>query len=132
MQTFALIFAASVVLSLVLSSLWWMYRTWYRSRLTTDTHQNEPVHLLVFTRPYCNTYKRKQLPIIQQLKKELGDAFWVEEVDPSFQPELAEQYCVMTMPSSLVFDGHGRLQVSNRGVVAVDILRNQLHRAVTS
>ena len=132
MQTFATIFAASVVLSLILSSLWWMYRTWYRARPATDTHQDEPVHLLVFTRPYCNTYKRKQLPIIKQLKKELGDAFWVEEVDPTFQPELAEQYRVMTMPSSLVFDGHGRLQGSNRGVVAADILRNQLYRAVTS
>ena len=132
MQTFATIFAASVVFSLALSSLWWMYRTWQRARQTSGTHHEEPVHLLVFTRPYCKTYKRQQLPIIQQLKKELGDALWVEEVDPTFQPELAEQYRVMTMPSSLVFDGHGHLQVANRGLVTADLLRNQLRKAVTS
>ena len=132
MQAIVTIFAASVVLSLILSSLWWIYKTQFHPHHRISNHHEDPVHLLVFTRPSCNTYKRKQLPIIQQLKKELGDALWVEEVDPTFQPELAEQYRVMTMPSSFIFDGHGHLQVTNRGVVPVEVLRNQLHKAVTS
>ena len=132
MQAFATIFAISVILTLILSSLWWIYKTQFRSHHRISNHYEDPVHLLVFTRPSCKTYKRKQLPIIQQLKKELGDALWVEEVDPTFQPELAEQYRVMTMPTSFIFDGHGDLQVSNRGVVPFETLRNQLHRAVTS
>lgn len=132
MQSLTTILSIGILLFVGMSGIWWIYKTWLHARHKGIMNSEKAVHLLLFTRPYCTICKLKQLPIVTQLQKELGDALSVEEMDPTFQTELAEQYRVLTVPSSLIFDKHGNLQVVNYGFVGADRLRHQLQQAVTA
>ena len=131
MEALTTILSVGILLSVGMWGTWWVYKTWLHSRHPSIMNDEEPVHLLLFTRPYCTICNLKQLPIVKQLQKELGEVVRVEEIDPTFKPELAEEYRVLTVPSSFIFDGHGKLQVANYGFVGADTLRHQLHQAVT-
>ncbi|MGB0384467.1 MAG: thioredoxin family protein [Ardenticatenaceae bacterium] len=132
MQTLITVLSVAILLLFVgMWGTWKIYKARLRSPYRSATKGDSPVQLLLFTRPYCAICKLKQLPIVTQLKTELGDAVCVKEIDPTFQPEFAEQYGIMNVPSSFIFDGHGHLQVANYGFVNAKKLRRQLRQAIT-
>lgn len=82
--------------------------------------------LLYFTTPTCAPCKTIQRPAIEQLKAQLGDGLQVIEVDAAAHPEIADQWGVLSVPTTFVIDAQGRARHVNHGVTRTEKLRQQL------
>lgn len=60
--------------------------------------------LVDFWAPWCGPC-RAQGPILEEAAKELGDTAIVGKVNVDEQPEIAQQYGVMSIPTLIVFKG---------------------------
>src|SRR3972149_3011355 len=58
--------------------------------------------LLVFTSPTCAPCKLQQLPIVEQLMADWRNKIDVDVVDVSERPEVASQYGVWSVPTTIV------------------------------
>lgn len=82
--------------------------------------------LLYFTTPTCSPCKTIQRPAIDRMKNNLGKWFQVIEVDASAQPEVAQEWGVLSVPTTFVIDAAGKPRYVNHGVTAADKLIQQL------
>jgi thioredoxin 1 len=113
------------------SGLLWFAWQLYKARLmqsiqASQTLANKP-NLLYFTADFCATCKFQQAPIIEQISTKFGDAIAVTEVDVSRQPQLASQYKVLTLPTTVVLDAAGQVKHINYGVTPQAKLELQLN-----
>ena len=60
--------------------------------------------VLVFTSPTCAPCKLQQLPIIDRILLDWRDKIEVEIVDITEKPEVAAQYGVWSLPTTIVLD----------------------------
>ncbi len=81
--------------------------------------------LLYFTTPDCMPCKTVQRPAIRQLQATMGARLQVIEVDCTQQPELAEEWGVLSVPTTFILDDQGRPRGVNHGVVRADALYEQ-------
>lgn len=86
--------------------------------------QGSPI-LLYFTTPTCTPCKTVQRPAIQRLSERMGDCLQVVEIDASSQPEMANRWGVMSVPTTFVIDEKGQARYVNHGVANLDKLMNQ-------
>ena len=117
----------TVVGSLALLWLVWQY---YKTRLMAaiqpaDLSTGKPT-LLYFTGEYCTACKFQQTPIVEQISSRLGDSIVVKMYDVSTQPEVASQFKVLTLPTTVVLDGRGQVKAINYGVTQQQKLEMQL------
>ena len=82
--------------------------------------------IVYFTSPMCVPCKTQQRPAIQQLLAELGDSVQVIEVDASEQPDAANRWGVMSVPTTFILDRHGQPREINNGITGPDKLKRQL------
>ncbi len=82
--------------------------------------------LLVFTSPTCAPCKLQQLPIIERILLDWRDKIEVEIVDVTQQPDVAAQYGVWSLPTTIVLDAQHSVVAINQGVAAEHKLRAQL------
>jgi hypothetical protein len=82
--------------------------------------------LLVFGSPECRTCVSAQKPAVRSLAERLGSAVQILDVDVSTQPELAERYGVLSLPTIFVLDRAGSPRQVNHGFVAAGELQRQL------
>ncbi len=82
--------------------------------------------LLVFGSPVCRTCVSAQKPAVRSLVDRLGKAIQILEVDVTTQPELAERYGVLSLPTIFVLDRTGSPQKVNHGFVPSGELHRQL------
>ena len=82
--------------------------------------------ILYFTTPTCSPCKTVQRPALQALLTELGDAVQVIEVNALEQPEAADRWGVLSVPTTFILDKLGRPREINYGVAGVEKLRHQL------
>ena len=82
--------------------------------------------ILYFTSPTCAPCKMQQRPAIQRLLNEMGDGVQVIEVDALEQPDVADRWGVLSIPTTFILDGHGQPREINYGVARVEKLRHQL------
>ena len=82
--------------------------------------------LLVFTSPTCAACKLQQLPIIDRLLVDWHDKIEVEVIDVTEKPEVAAQYWVWSLPTTIVLDAQRNVSVINQGVAHEKKLREQL------
>jgi thiol-disulfide isomerase/thioredoxin len=82
--------------------------------------------ILYFTSPTCIPCKMQQRPAIQRLLNELGDGVQVIEVDAVEQPEAADRWGVLSIPTTFILDGQGQPRETNYGVARVEKLKHQL------
>lgn len=116
----------------VLASLaagWYAWR-YYKARLVQTVRPAEfstglPT-LLYFTADYCAPCKFQQTPVVDRLSAKLGDAVIIKKYDVSQDPELASRYKVLTVPTTVVLDRHGRVAHINYGVTEQAKLESQL------
>jgi thioredoxin 1 len=107
---------AFILILLALLSLVWR---WYKGRLARSIEGAEPADrptLLYFTADYCAPCKFQQSPIVERLAIKLGDQIQVRRIDVSQQPDLATQYKVLTVPTTIVIQPGGTVAHINYGV----------------
>lgn len=82
--------------------------------------------IVYFTTPTCAPCKTMQRPALERMKAAYGKCFQVIEVDVSQQPEVAQEWGVMTVPTTFVIDASGQPRYVNQGIAAAEKLIQQL------
>lgn len=88
--------------------------------------------LLVFTSPTCAPCKLQQLPIVNRLLADWGDRIDLCVIDVTEQPEVAQQYGVWSLPTSIVLKADRSVVAINQGVAHEKKLREQLEQATSN
>ena len=112
-----------------LGLLWLVWQA-YKARVIKSIQVGEvrvgKPNLLYFTAQYCMACKFQQAPIIETIAAKFGDSIAVNQVDVTEHPELASQYKVLTLPTTIVVSERGQVTHVNRGVAALEQLEAQL------
>jgi thiol-disulfide isomerase/thioredoxin len=82
--------------------------------------------LVYFTTPSCAPCKTVQRPTIQRLQTRLGKWFQVIEVDASARPEIAQEWGVLSVPTTFIIAANGQPRYVNHGVASAEKLIQQL------
>jgi len=82
--------------------------------------------IVYFTIPTCAPCKTVQRPAIERMKASYGKWFQVIEVDASQQPEIAQEWGVLTVPTTFVIDANGQPRYVNQGIATAKKLIQQL------
>jgi thioredoxin 1 len=82
--------------------------------------------VLVFTSPTCAPCKLQQLPIIDRILIDWRDKIEVEIIDVTEKPDVAAQYGVWSLPTTIVLDAQRNVVAINQGVAYEKKLRAQL------
>jgi thioredoxin 1 len=83
--------------------------------------------ILAFSTPECVPCRTQQKPALAELQRRYPDRLAVREVDAAAEPNLAERFGIMTVPSTVVVDSGGRIVAINHGVAPWEKLAIQLH-----
>ncbi len=85
--------------------------------------------VLAFTSPTCAPCKLQQLPIIDRILLDWRDKIEVEIVDVTAKPEMAAQYGIWSLPTTIVLDAQQQVVAINQGVAYEHRLREQIAQA---
>ncbi len=90
--------------------------------------------ILYFTTPDCQVCLTTQKPALRRLETEMGSGVQIVEVDATVQPDLADYWGVLSVPTTFIIDAHGQPHHINHGLTSKDKLRRQLEatRGATS
>ena len=109
-----------------------LYRAWVALR-TTPAGFLETLRvadgcptILGFTGEYCLPCRTQQHPALESLRAHWGDALHVVEVDALERADLARQYGVLTVPTTVVLDGARNVVAINYGVASAEKLHSQI------
>lgn len=87
---------------------------------------DKPV-LVDFWAPWCGPCQMMS-PVIEDLAKEVGDAFVVGKLNVDENPEKAQEYGIMSIPTLKVFVG-GKVVKELSGVQTAEALKTALEEA---
>ena len=82
--------------------------------------------ILYFTTPDCTPCRTVQGPAIEELRAQYGDRLQVIKIDASERIDLANQWGVLSVPTTFIIDGQGQPRHVNNGVATAPKLRQQL------
>lgn len=82
--------------------------------------------ILYFTTSDCAPCKTVQRPALISLQARLGDSLQVIEVDAAAQPELADYWGVLSVPTTFIIDARGQARRVNHGVASAEKLEQQI------
>lgn len=132
----------SLVITIALVTLgmsaFYAYRAWaLQHALRTISHaetlrqHNIAYHdgtpsIVLFTADYCAPCKLQQRPVLKQLCQTWGTGVQVLEIDVQSQPDLAEAWGVMSLPTLFILDKQGKPATVNHGVTPLKTLQEQL------
>lgn len=85
--------------------------------------------ILYFTTPTCQPCKTVQRPALDRLTNTLGEELQVLRVDASEQPELADYWGVLSVPTTFIIDSGGQPRGVNHGIASAEKLLRQLEAA---
>jgi len=86
--------------------------------------------LLYFTAPTCAPCKTLQRPAIHRLHELAGERLQIVEVDASLQPDIADQWGVLSVPTTFIIDSKGAPRYVNHGVASAEKLFDQFNHTV--
>lgn len=87
--------------------------------------------LMYFSSPACAPCRTVQRPAIQRLSEMVAGSLEVVEVDTSQRPEIASQWGVLSVPTTLVIDAQGKPRYINHGVAPVEKLLQQIQDLIS-
>lgn len=116
------------------------YRVMIRQQIrrTSELAPTEPLFagltpgvpiILYFTTPTCAPCKTQQTPALERLQARLGEAVQIVRVDATQQPDAAQRWGVLSVPTTFILDGQGTTLAINHGVAETDTLQRQLEGA---
>ncbi|MBI5028964.1 MAG: thioredoxin family protein [Chloroflexi bacterium] len=82
--------------------------------------------ILYFTTPDCVPCRTVQGPAIEELLAQYGDRLQVIKVDAAERTDLANQWGVLSVPTTFIIDAQGQPRHVNNGVATAPKLRQQL------
>jgi thioredoxin-like negative regulator of GroEL len=82
--------------------------------------------ILYFTTPTCMPCKTVQRPAIQKVRETLGQGIQIIEIDASQRADLAQEWGVMSVPTTFIIDKNGQPRQVNHGVTRAEKLLAQL------
>lgn len=82
--------------------------------------------VIAFSTPSCAACHTAQKPALAALEALRPGAVRILEVDAASRPEVAHRFGVMTVPSTAVLGGDGRLTALNQGFANAEQLAGQL------
>ena len=74
-----------------------------------------PVQILAFSSATCHQCRQLQAPALKRVLDQRGTDVAVVDVDAPAEPELAQHYQVLTVPTTVVLDATGRARAVNYG-----------------
>ena len=95
-------------------------------RLGLESIQPGVPAILYFTTPTCVPCRTVQRPALARLVERLGESVQVVEIDASAQPELANYWGVLSVPTTFIIDSRGRPRRINHGIASVEKLGGQI------
>jgi thiol-disulfide isomerase/thioredoxin len=110
---------------------YWLVNQWLLMRASTHIFTlfsqlpDKPV-LVYFTTPDCVPCKTVQRPAIDRVSKILGEKLEVIEINAYDQPDLAQTWGVMSVPTTFVVDTRGEARYVNNGVARAEKLLEQI------
>jgi thioredoxin-like negative regulator of GroEL len=87
--------------------------------------------LLVFTSPTCAPCKLQQIPIAEKLMTEWGQKVQLRIIDITEQPEMASQYGIFSLPTTVVISATRQVIAINQGVAGERQLQEQFTKALS-
>jgi thioredoxin-like negative regulator of GroEL len=84
--------------------------------------------VVAFSTPSCAACHTAQKPALAALEARSPGAIRILEVDAAARPEVAHRFGVMTVPSTALLGGDGRLTALNQGFASAEQLAQQLAR----
>lgn len=131
MDTFTLRLLVAFTLSLSGLAAYAVYRQLsvrraQTKRLGLETMQAGLPTILYFTTPSCAPCRTVQAPAIAQLAALYKGALQVVKIDAQAQPEVADHWGVMSVPTTFVIDPAGKPRFVNNGVTRAEKLQEQL------
>jgi len=124
-------FGLAIVIIELGTFAYWLINQWLlvRARNNVFTLFNQlpdkPV-LVYFTTPDCVPCKTVQRPAIERVSNLLGEKLEVIEINAYDQPELAQTWGVMSVPTTFVLDARGDARYVNNGVARAEKLLEQI------
>ena len=114
-----------------------LYLAWTRGQLARvrraksrapglETLESGRAAILYFTTPDCIPCKTIQMPALEELREQTGDALQVIRIDASAQPRIADYWGVLGAPTTFIIDHNGLPRRVNHGVANAAKLRAQL------
>ena len=110
-------------------TLWVVANRWLLARAARNVGVTESggiPTIMYFTTPTCAPCKTMQRPALDRLKQQLGDGLKVVEIDASTQIDLAQQWGVLSVPTTFVLDASGKPRHVNHGPTSAAKLLKQL------
>jgi len=98
-------------------------------RLGLENAQPGRLTILYFTTPSCTPCRTIQAPAIEHLATLYKDALQVVKIDAEAQPDVADHWGVMSVPTTFVIDLAGKPRFVNNGVTRTEKLQQQLSQA---
>jgi thioredoxin 1 len=124
-------FGMAVVIIGVGAFAYWLVNQWLLIRARSNVFTlfselpDKPV-LVYFTTPDCVPCKTIQRPAIERVSNVLGENLEIIEINAYDQPELAQTWGVMSVPTTFVLDTHGEARYVNNGVARAEKLLEQI------
>lgn len=99
-----------------------------KNYLGLESFQPGSPAILYFTTPSCVPCKTVQRPAIQSVQKKVENGLQVIEVDASAQPELANHWGVLSVPTTFIINKSGEPRHVNHGVTRAEKLLKQIQK----
>jgi thioredoxin-like negative regulator of GroEL len=107
-------------------NLWKLRRINEQDQLFTHFAPGKP-GVVLFTAEYCYPCITQQKPAIHRLVEQIGEkAIQVIEVDVEKNPEVAQRWGVLSLPTTFILDRDGKPRDINHGVTSTEKLKRQL------
>jgi thioredoxin 1 len=121
----------ALAISGMLVGIYWLVSAVIVSRARGKRLGLEAIHpgvpaILYFTTPTCVPCKTLQRPALARVQESMGDSVQVIEIDASAQPQLADYWGVLSVPTTFIIDGRGRPRRVNHGVAGAEKLERQI------
>jgi len=123
-----------VLALLVGGSAVFAYSYWINMNLSTNSHkvhkltgyQHGKAGIILFSSPTCAPCKTVQKPMIERILSKMGNSLQFLEIDASLQPDLANEWGVVSVPTTYLVEPSGKSRFVHIGLVNEKKLTEQL------